>query len=152
MARLTSQQKIEREDRRDRVMQLARAGAGRSAIAGEIGVSEATVSRDIKARLGAKAAACRDTELLRAAEVDRLTTLQLLWWKSAQSNLGALDRVLAIIDKRVRLLGLEAPKEVKHSGQVSAEIKRQSRFERELVDLSIGELRALRKMLGREVT
>ncbi len=47
---------------------------------------------------------------LRRLEVERLDALLLTLWKSATSgNLGAVDRVLRVMERRARLLGLDAP-------------------------------------------
>jgi len=50
---------------------------------------------------------------LRRLEVERLDALTLLLWKQAtgskEPNHGAIDRLLRIMERRARLLGLDAP-------------------------------------------
>ena len=49
-------------------------------------------------------------ELLRRMELSRLDRLmRALWPKALQGDYGAIDRVLAIMARRAKLLGLDAP-------------------------------------------
>jgi len=50
--------------------------------------------------------------------------LTTLWPKVAQGHQGAIDRVLRIMERRARLLGLDAPS--RHSGQVDVTTKGES--------------------------
>ena len=53
------------------------------------------------------------TEELREMELERLDALQLTYWQPAvQGNLRAADFILKVIDKRAKLLGLDAPVKV----------------------------------------
>jgi hypothetical protein len=50
---------------------------------------------------------------LRDLELDRLDTLQQTYWQPAvQGNLRAADFILRVIDKRAKILGLDAPTKI----------------------------------------
>ena len=119
MTALPLWRKIEIEDRRDRVMHLARVGMTTRRIGAELKIGASTVSRDVKARLKEHSKQCEDTEQMRLAEIERLDALLTVWWVKAGEDLHALDRVLKIQEQRVRLLGIEPPKHVRHSGSGS---------------------------------
>ena len=119
MTALPLRRKIEIEDRRDRVMNLARAGMTTRRIGAELKIGASTVSRDIKARIKEHSKQCEDTKQMRLAEIERLDALLTVWWVKAGEDLHALDRVLKIQEQRVRLLGIEPRKHVRHSGSGS---------------------------------
>ena len=53
------------------------------------------------------------TEELRELELDRLDTLQQTYWQPAVAgNMRAADFILRVIDKRAKLLGLDAPTKI----------------------------------------
>ena len=106
----------EREERRDHVMGLLLAGGSTRSIAKVVGVHHATVARDIDARLKGAAEACRSTTDLRLIEEERLGALLLQWWGAAQHDLHAFDRVLRLLERRAKLLGLDSPQKLEHSG------------------------------------
>ena len=120
--RLAKRQEI--EDRRDKVMALARAGASTREIGKKLGVSAVTVSRDWRTRIEEHAKTCEDTGRLRTAEIDRIDTLMTAWWGAALQDLAALREVRALIELRAKFLGLEAPREHRVRGQV--EVRQQS--------------------------
>ena len=111
--------KIAREERRDKVMALARAAFTTRQIAGEVGCSANTVSRDIRHRIAEQIRECEDTKLLRQREIDRLDELLRRWWRRAMDEEPALDRVLKILDMRSRYLGIDIPREVHHTADVN---------------------------------
>ena len=53
------------------------------------------------------------TDELRELELDRLDTLQQTYWQPAVAgNMRAADFILKVIDKRAKLLGLDAPTKI----------------------------------------
>ena len=120
--RLAKKQAI--EDRRDKVMELARAGQSTRAIGRALGVSAVTVSRDWKARIADHARSCEDTGKLRMAELDRIDALMKAWWSEALEDLAALREMRALIELRAKFLGLEAPRQHRIQGQV--DVRQQS--------------------------
>ncbi len=107
----------EREERRDKVMGLLLAGGSTRSIAKVVGCHHATVARDIDTRLKGAAEACRSTADLRLIEEERLDALLLQWWGAAQRDLHAFDRVLRLLERRAKLLGLDAAQKLEHSGK-----------------------------------
>ena len=59
---------------------------------------------------GMQKAFCEPAQELRALELERLDRLhEALWPRAIGGDDAALDRLLRVIDRRVRLLGLDAP-------------------------------------------
>ena len=119
----TTAQKVQREDRREKVMELAFAGYSLRRIASEIGVSHVTVSRDIEARLKTAAEASPDTRKYRELHRLRLNRLMTAWWRKALHDPDALGNVLRILDREAKLLGLDAPTKLDHGGSVRVDSK-----------------------------
>ncbi len=105
----TEQQMIER---RMRVASMRLAGVrNQRQIADQLGVSPATINRDIKA-LNAewRQRAAADVATEKGLDLDRTERLIAALWKSAtEGKWLATDRVLALMQHRAKLLGLEAP-------------------------------------------
>ena len=112
---------IERELRRDKAMQMTLAGQSTRTIANKLGVVHTTIVRDIAARLKVSAKESQDkTEEYRELQRLRLEELREAVWPQAvdQADLAAQDRALRLEIREAALLGLDAPKELKHSGAV----------------------------------
>lgn len=97
--------------RRLRALDMRMAGATERQIASQLGVSHVQIHRDLVAaleKLGKQEALVADH--LRALELERLDRMQLPMYSQAQQgNQGAVDRVLRIMERRAKLLGLDAP-------------------------------------------
>ena len=103
--------KIAVEDRRDLVMKRTLSGKSARAIARELGVSNATVSRDIRLRLENAAASCPSTARYREFQRQRIDALVEPWWSKAtdasdRRNLDVLDRVTKLLELQIKLTGL----------------------------------------------
>ena len=133
----------EREERRDQVMAFVLGGASTRQIARVIGVGRTTVQRDINARLEAAASQCPDTARYRQLQREQLNSLLVTWWPRAREDLGALDRVLKILERTAKLLGLDAPvrQEITGSGGEPVQDARP-----DLSELSLEDLEALRTL------
>jgi hypothetical protein len=103
--------RIKAAERRTRALELRKQGLSYREIGRELGISEQRAHRVITAelaRLNAKRAE-------QAAEVTRLELERLdsMWagvWEKAKAGDGpAIDRALAIMGRRAKLLGLDAP-------------------------------------------
>ena len=103
---------IERAKRRAQALELRAAGRKYREIAEALDYSSPQhAHRDVKAELDAlvKTPAM---EVL-AEELDRLDKmLQGLWTEARRGNLQSIDRVLRIMERRARYLGLDAPDRV----------------------------------------
>jgi biotin operon repressor len=121
---------VEREKRRLEVstLLLDRTPIGRIAVV--LGVSRQTVSADVKVIRGEWGKDRREAYAQYAAEdLARLAALEKALWRAAmQGQCQAVDRCLAILAQRSRLLGLDAPARstvtVLTEDVVDAEIKR----------------------------
>jgi len=109
--------KPEQIDKEKRVLELKRSGATWDAIAEVVGYSNA--SGAFKAYQRAMVRTLQQpAEELRDAEIDRLDRLQRAFWfeaigdRDTPPNLRAADFILRVIDRRSKLLGLDAPTKV----------------------------------------
>ena len=79
--------------------------------------SRPTVTRDINARIEGAAAACPATAEYRELHRLRLERLLQEWWPQAiNGNTKGFDRVLALLKRQARLLGLDMPLKTELSG------------------------------------
>jgi hypothetical protein len=107
--------RIETADRQLRALQLRRSGVTYDEIARAVGFANRSgaykaVNRVLRERLHEEATA------LRLLEAERLDRLQLAAWGAATANppdLEATRTIIRIMQRRAKLLGLDAPAEVK---------------------------------------
>jgi hypothetical protein len=92
-------------------LELRRAGKSFTEIAQALGLGRSYTHRLVQSAMReAVAQIAQAGDELRAMEVDRLDALMVTVWPMARrGNLGAVDRVLRIMERRARLLGLDAP-------------------------------------------
>lgn len=130
----TSQEKIGYLERRPQVLAMRKGGASLRQIADHFGISHEQVRQDIKAALADIIAETRDAaEEYRALELDRLDALHLaLWPQATKGNLGAVDRVLRVMQRRADLLGLDAPQRIVNLTPEDAEKLTDTELEAEL--------------------
>ena len=122
----TSAARVKITERRTKVLALRTAGMSYRAIAdrlrGKDGVAEkynfATAYDDVKAMLDEANANHREqAEDIRALEMERLDAMHMaLWADAARGNHGAIDRVLRVMERRAKLLGLDAPTKAQLAG------------------------------------
>ena len=125
-------QRVKTAERRDRAVQMRLAGADWAAIARALGyASRGAACTDVERALEqATAAMARNTDVLRHTELARLDRLQAAFWARAigggDDAMEAARTVLGIIDRRCKLLGLNAPErhEVYTLGGIEAQIQR----------------------------
>ena len=121
----------------------------------QLGVSHSTVGEDVKViRERWRERACTDYADLLAEEMARLDLLEREVLPKALSggpeggvNLRAVDRVLAIRDRRARMLGLDAPSKVEATLKVELIVRA---LEDTLVELGIDDSQ-VRPVLGRRL-
>ena len=118
---VTTQGKVNREDRRDKVMALARGGASERQIAKALGCAKTTVHKDIEARLRESAASHEDTQVVRRMTVERLEDLMRSWYAKAKAgDPVAMGHVMKLVDRIAAFNGVApvAVQKIEHSGQV----------------------------------
>ena len=111
-------------ERRLKAFEMRKAGASFYQIGTALDVSHAQAHRDVTTvikDLNAKSRHLADQH--RRVELERLDHMWLSIWKDAVNprllvivRLPLLDRLLKIMERRAKLMGLDAPQEIKHSG------------------------------------
>lgn len=121
---------IAQAERERQVMELRRTGATWEGIAQAVGYSNAGGAYKAYQRAMAKIFE-QPTKELRNQELDRLDRLQRAYWKDAiDGNVRSADFILRVIDKRAKILGIEAPTRIQaevvnyDAGIIDAEIER----------------------------
>jgi hypothetical protein len=110
---VTSPESIAARQREAQALELRQAGVSLERIAQIIGVHDASGAFKIIMR-GLNRLTQEPAENLRKLEGERLDRLQrAMWSKALAGNHLAVDRCLAIMERRARLLGLDAPIRIK---------------------------------------
>ena len=103
----TTAESLEKERK---AIELRRAGYTYDEIAQAIGYADHTGARDAVTRAIRRATSDAGVGELRQQELDRLDRLQRAVWTTAiQGDAQAVAQALRIIDRRCKLLGLDAP-------------------------------------------
>lgn len=113
-------------DAQIKALELRRMGKGYVEIAAALDISKSQAHRLVKAGLeDARAQVDGTAAELKAEEVSRLDAMLAgLWPGARKGHLGSVDRVLRIMERRAKLLGLDAP--AKHAAtDPTGEIERQ---------------------------
>lgn len=97
--------------RQQAALELRRAGQGYTEIANRLGIGKSQAHRLVQAGLAeTKEQINAEAGELKAEELSRLDgMLAGLWTDARKGNHGAVDRVLKIMERRSKLLGLDAP-------------------------------------------
>lgn len=99
---------VQAHDKHMQALELRKAGLTITEIAARVGLSRTQVHRVIDRLLKDTKAEAADE--LRTLELARLDTAQVaIWAQVRQGNHGAIDRLLRIMERRAKLLGLDAP-------------------------------------------
>mgnify|MGYP000884396735 CR=1 FL=1 len=97
---------LSKRDRRLQALELRKSGATFEQIGTALGVAKGSAYKMV-------AKALREREIphvdeLRKLEAERLDSLQFnLWTRARNGELGAIDRVVKILERRAKLLGLD---------------------------------------------
>lgn len=100
------------EQRRAKVATLLTAGVSYRRMAESLGVSLGTIARDVGMLIKqwAKEQSPENRERWRVLELEKLNELEFAINPQAKSgNQGAVDRVLRVMERRAKLLGLDMP-------------------------------------------
>lgn len=105
----TSPRRLSAVERQADALELRKAGVTLAAIAERLGYRGPS-SADSAIRAALKKTLQPPADEVRELEIERLDALLLaLWPQARQGNQGAIDRVIKIMERRARLLGLDAP-------------------------------------------
>lgn len=117
---LERKRQVEIEARRRKVAALLLSGVtNRAAIAEELGVTYRTILRDIAViEEWWREEAVQDIAAAKGKDLQRIERLiQAVWRNALQGNAGAVKRVIELLDRRAKLLGLD-----EHTGTSSGEV------------------------------
>jgi hypothetical protein len=104
---MASERRLEAADRQRRALELRKAGKGFDAIAAELGYDSRSGAHKA-VMTGLKATLREPAEELRTLELERLDALlSALWPVALQGDQGAVDRVLRVMERRSKYLGLD---------------------------------------------
>lgn len=114
----TSAARARKLERQVKALELRRMGKGYAEIARTLGIGKSQAHRLVQAGLqDARDQIKAQADDLRAEEISRLDgMLAGLWPDARKGSHGAVDRVLRIMERRSRLLGLDAPVRLAHAG------------------------------------
>lgn len=123
---------IEVVERERRVIELRRAGYTFDDIAKAVGYSFASGAHAAYRRALKRTLQEAGVEELREAEVDRLDRLQrALWTQALTGDVKAISTLLRLMERRARLLGLDAPQKIQAEvttyeggGEIEREVQR----------------------------
>jgi hypothetical protein len=116
-ARKTDQ--VQAVDRQRQALELRRAGLTFQQIARRLGYAHPAGAYHAVQR-GLQTTLQEPADELRGLELERLDALhQAMWPRAIRGNVWAVDRVLSIMQRRARLLGLDAPRRLAVSGEIT---------------------------------
>jgi len=110
----THSTRLRASQRRLRCLELRKAGKTYTEIGAEIGITASGAYRAVAREMQRLAETARDTAVqVRDLELDRLDALQAAsWGKAMDGDATATNAILRIMERRARLLGLDAPEKV----------------------------------------
>jgi DNA-binding IclR family transcriptional regulator len=108
---------VNAHERKMRALEMRKARASYAQIATALGVPKSTAWKLVQSAL--KETLQEPSDDVRKLELESLDRLQFaLWQQATQGNHGAVDRVLRVMERRAKLLGLDAPSKTEHSGEI----------------------------------
>lgn len=117
----SSVRRIRTTEKTLKALELRKRGMNYTQIGEKLGCARNTACRYVLSELENLADKCREEAVhVRDLELQRLDELYLVAWKAIAegSDLGAIDRCLRIMERRAKLLGLDAAEKVEHSGDL----------------------------------
>jgi ribosomal protein L15E len=120
----TSAAEARKLDNQVKALELRRMGKGYVEIGAALGISKSQAHRYVTEGMGdARAQVAAGIDEIRTEEISRLDAmLSGLWPKARRGEVAAVDRVLRIMERRARLLGLDAPMRVGVGAGVAASV------------------------------
>ncbi len=106
-------------ERKNRIVELRRAGYLLREIADDVGCSPQYAHKVIVTHLNALSERlAEDVARLRAQEYERLeAALKAVWPQALEGDLKATDRIIKIMERKAKLFGLDAPARQELSGR-----------------------------------
>ena len=117
----SSVRRIRTTEKTLKALELRKRGMNYTQIGEKLGCNRSTACRYVLSELENLADKCREEAVhVRDLELQRLDALYLKAWEAVEGgDLSAIDRCLRIMERRAKLLGLDAAEKIEHSGVVS---------------------------------
>ena len=114
-----SARRLAAREREIKALELRKAGATYVQIAEALGISRAGAHKVVlRALARLEKEAGEEAEHLRRLEIERLDAMLLAIWPHVKKgSLGAIDRAIRIMERRAKLLGLDAPTKADIQGE-----------------------------------
>lgn len=111
-------------ERRQKAFELRKQGKSFLAIGKELGISDAQAHRDVAQVLAAITKLTGDrAEEWRTLEIERLDVAYAAIWQGVKNgDLKSIEQSLKIMERRAKLLGLDAPVKEEHSGGIKVTV------------------------------
>lgn len=108
--------RVNAHERKLRALEMRKARATYAQIATALGVPRSTAWKLVQSAL--KDTLQEPADDVRKLELETLDRLQFaLWQQATNGNHGAVDRVLRVMERRAKLLGLDAPRKQELTGK-----------------------------------
>ena len=106
-------------EREVKALEMRKTGACYRVIGEQLGVTDKAAHKSVKKALAKlEAVAAEEAEEVRRLELERIDRALLAIWKQVQAgNLGAIDRMIKLQDRRAKYLGLDAPAKQELTGK-----------------------------------
>lgn len=114
MSSKTGSRAVQRAERQAKCVQLRKAGFTYQEISSQVGITRSAAYKLVAAAMAEhKTTSAQETQELRALEAARLDhATRSIWTQVLNGNHGAIDRLLRIMERRAKLLGLDMPTKV----------------------------------------
>jgi predicted transcriptional regulator len=120
VAAKSSVRRIRTTEKTLKALELRKRGMNYTQIGKKLGCARSTACRYVLSELENLADKCREEAVqVRDLELHRLDELYLVAYAEVEDgNIPAIDRCLRIMERRAKLLGLDAAEKVEHSGDL----------------------------------
>jgi transposase-like protein len=146
----TAPRRLSAAEKRAKALEAKKAGYTFREIADNLGCSVSNAYKLVRKALDEINAKTEiDAQEMRDVEVARLDALQVTLWRRAVVNgeLGAIDRLLSVMNRRARLLGLDLPQKHEVTGKDGGPIQTQDLPPIDLTQLSESALYEIEALL-----
>lgn len=118
----SSVRRIRTTEKTLKALELRKRGMNYTQIGEELGCARSTACRYVLSELENLAEKCREEAVhVRDLELQRLDELYLIAYRAISdgNDLAGIDRCLRIMERRAKLLGIDAAEKVEHSGDLT---------------------------------
>jgi DNA-binding CsgD family transcriptional regulator len=141
--------RIQTVQNQEKAVELRKRGLTYRAIAQQLGMSAPAVHKAVlKAMRAVRVKQDQDAEIVKTMELENLDRLQLAAWPGAmEGNHLLIDKILKVMERRAKLMGLDAPTKVAATDRQGEDLTTPKRIR----DMSGDEIKARIRELQGEV-